>query len=65
MEEAMTLLDLNLKRDEPKNTCKGKVYKCNENVFINSRGDIIYKTTMRLMKRMSCSGCKYCGGLEE
>jgi hypothetical protein len=44
--------------------CKGLIYRANVNVFINSKGIFIQKTSMIFQKRKSCPGCIQCGYLQ-
>lgn len=52
-------------REEEKPICKGKVYKCKENMFINKKGEIIFKQTFVPMKKLSCDGCESCGWIDD
>ena len=46
---------------EPKNECKGHIYKCKVNQFINKRGEYVSQERMIPLKRKSCPGCEFCG----
>lgn len=55
----MILLTIGIKSESD---CKGLVFKCVDNdYFSNDR--IVKQRTMRLMKKLSCSGCEQCGPL--
>jgi hypothetical protein len=53
------------KEDDNKPTCKGIIYKCKINNFINRKGHYIEKISMIPMKTLSCKGCVTCGWIEE
>lgn len=42
--------------------CKGQRYRATITNFINLRGQLISQVRMSLLKRLSCPGCKECGG---
>lgn len=44
----------------PDDYCKGKIYKCKMNEFINKKGEIVFQTRFTPMKSLSCSGCDRC-----
>lgn len=44
--------------------CKGKIYKCRINNFINGKGEYVESTRMVPQKKLSCPGCKQCGYLD-
>lgn len=46
-------------------SCKGQIYKCLENNYVNNKGHIVSKKSLILVKRLSCKGCKECGGIIE
>lgn len=46
-------------------TCKGLIYKCRNNYFMNSKGELVDTVRMVPLKRKSCPGCEKCGGTEE
>ena len=48
-----------------KQVCKGKIYRCKINIFINKNKELIYQIRMRPMLRLSCKGCESCCFLEE
>jgi len=50
---------------EEKESCKGQVYRCHTNRFVNSSGSYVEKTTMRKLKTKSCRGCETCGYLDD
>ena len=54
-------LDLN---EDPQVTCKGKIYRCEENVYVGKDGSFVQQWKMRPMKRLSCPGCEFCDGLD-
>jgi hypothetical protein len=46
--------------------CKGEIYKCIENIFINANGEVVYKKTMSPRKKLSCKmNCKSYHASEE
>jgi len=45
--------------------CKGQIYRCNVNMFLNSSGNYVEKVTMRHLRTKSCRGCECCGYLED
>lgn len=49
--------------DEP--VCKGKVFRCRVNAFINAKGEYVYQERMIPLKRRSCPGCEHCSHLED
>jgi hypothetical protein len=51
--------DGNLKND----VCKGLIFKCKVNNFINSKNEIIFSTRFIPVKKLSCQGCPTCGAL--
>ena len=51
-----------VKEEQP---CKGRIYKCKINNFINSKDEIIYNQRFVLLKRESCPGCEACGWMDE
>lgn len=51
--------------DNPEAKCKGKVYRCRVNAFVNSKGEYVYQEKMIPLKRKSCPGCDKCGYLED
>lgn len=54
------------KIEERNNTsCKGLVYRGVINDYIDAKGNIVFKTILRPLKRKSCAGCKECGWIEE
>jgi hypothetical protein len=53
------------KKLNDKPTCKGAIYKCKINNFINKHGHYIEKISMIPMKSLSCKGCVTCGWIEE
>lgn len=62
------MLNLNLevlKSDESETVCNGKIYRCRDSHYVDKKGSIVYKTTFRLMKSLSCKGCEHCGFLDE
>jgi hypothetical protein len=46
-------------------TCLGPIYKYKENVFINSKDEIICRTSLYPVKKLSCLGCSQCGWIDE
>ena len=54
-----------LKLIDVENTCKGQVYRCKINSFINAKNEYVYQERMLLQKRMTCSGCEQCGYIDE
>ena len=54
-----------LKIEDPKDDCKGKIYKYVVNTYVDYRGNYTQKSTMRLLKRKSCKGCQKCDWFEE
>ncbi len=45
--------------------CKGLIYRCRINAYIDSRGTYVYQEKMIPMKKLSCKGCKECGWLKD
>ena len=43
--------------------CKGKVFRCRVNAFVNCKGEYVYQEKMIPLKRRSCPGCDKCGHL--
>jgi len=48
-----------------KEGCKGLIYRCKMNVFINGNGEYVYQERMRPRLKMSCKGCEHCGYLQD
>lgn len=45
--------------------CRGLIFRCRINRFINKRGEYVETTRMIPLKRKSCSGCEECDWLME
>jgi len=45
--------------------CKGKIYRCIINNHIDNSGSYVQKTSMKLLKRKSCSSCVKCDWFDE
>ncbi len=45
------------------NNCKGLIFRGYSQVFKYKSGHFEHKQGLRLLKRDSCKGCSYCGGL--
>ena len=46
-------------------TCKGRVYRTKINMFLGVGGSIHRNIEFELMKNLSCSGCEYCGNIDD
>jgi hypothetical protein len=50
--------------EKPKtDDCKGLIFKCKVNNFLNSKNEIVFSTRFIPMKKLSCQGCPNCGAL--
>ena len=49
----------------PEETCKGLIYRCQVNQFLNAKGTYIDSIRMEPLKRMSCPGCDRCAYLRD
>lgn len=45
--------------------CKGRMYRCSTNTYLNSKGAYVEIVRMNPLKRMSCKGCEKCGWMDE
>lgn len=45
--------------------CKGKVYRCRIESFLDSQDNIVVRKSLRLLKKDSCPNCETCGWIEE
>jgi hypothetical protein len=45
--------------------CKGKVYRCRVESFLDSQDNIVVRKSLRLLKRESCPDCETCGWINE
>lgn len=50
--------------EEIKN-CKGRVYKCKVNKYVNGKDEYVEQIRMIPMKKMSCPGCEVCDWADE
>lgn len=50
-------------QEEENDTCKGQIYKCEQSFFLDKRERYVEKVRMVPMKKLSCPGCKNCGGI--
>lgn len=50
---------------DPIEHCKGIIYRCRENAFINANGEIVFSTRFTPQKRLSCTGCEKCEWMDE
>jgi hypothetical protein len=41
-------------------SCKGLIYRYRESNYINSNNEIVFTQKFIPMKKLSCTGCKYC-----
>lgn len=59
----MPPLTINLLEDKKiKDSCKGLFWRGNVSTYVTDNGLTIgVKKTLRFLKKMSCSGCEYCG----
>lgn len=58
----MAQLDFNLILEPVElKTCKGRVFRYHEAVFIGAKGRICVTKELRPLKMMSCPGCENCG----
>lgn len=51
--------------EEPPKVCIGRKYKCVVNPYVANGGTFTTKTSMILVKRLSCRGCEHCGWEED
>lgn len=51
--------------EQSKSTCKGKVYRVQDNNFLASNGSYHTHRTYKLLKRRSCKGCVHCGWIDD
>ena len=40
--------------------CNGAIYRYKQNLYLGSRGEIVYKDSFIPMKKLSCKGCECC-----
>lgn len=45
--------------------CKGLIFRCTVNTFVNAKGEYIHQERMIPMKRLSCPGCENCGFIRD
>jgi len=45
---------------EVQNTCKGLIYRCRVNNYVNGKGELLSQIRMIPLKRLSCKGCDHC-----
>jgi hypothetical protein len=64
-ESLIDLLDCEATGNDPETECKGKIFRCRVNAFVNSKGEYVYQERMIPLKRKSCPGCEKCGHLED
>lgn len=50
---------------EKEEECKGLLYRCSVNKYINSQGAYVETVRMTPLKRRSCKGCEKCGWMHE
>jgi len=54
-----------MEEEKKEESCKGLIYRGYTNTFINSKGTMIRKESLRLMKMKSCRGCAICGPIRD
>lgn len=59
----MSLDDFILEKN-PKPHCKGIIFRADCQNYIGKKGEIVFKTVLKQLKKKSCPGCEQCGWLE-
>lgn len=52
-------------KSQPPKVCRGRFYRCRASTYKNKKGEIVYRTIMYPLKRMSCKGCMQCDYLDD
>jgi hypothetical protein len=66
-EKLMPLGKIRKIKEEPhvNKDCKGKIYRCRVESFLNSKKTIETRKSLRLLKSESCPGCETCGWIDD